>query len=76
MEWKMIDRPTLCADNVFMPSVSHAVPVKRARRRKPAKPPASTAQASNARLKKLAKVHRPPHEWFEQTDCPLTPGTA
>ena len=72
-EWKLIDHPALCADDVFMTTVSRAIPVKRARRRKPAKAPASTAQASNTRLKKLAKVHRPPQEWFEQTDCPFTP---
>jgi hypothetical protein len=68
----MIDRQGAHADNLSMPPASRSVPVKSERRRKPVKQ-ASRTQASNARLKKLAKVHRPPQEWFEQSDCPFSP---
>jgi hypothetical protein len=35
--------------------------------------PRRTDSAQAQRLLKLAKKHRPPQAWFEQTDCPFEP---
>jgi len=37
------------------------------------KKPRRTDAAQAQRLLKLAKKHRPPQSWFDQTDCPFEP---
>jgi len=44
-----------------------AAPAAKARKA----PRTDAAQAQ--RLLKLAKKHRPPQSWFDQTDCPFEP---
>ena len=31
------------------------------------------ARPSQARLRKLAKMRRPPQSWYDETDCPFKP---